>query len=92
MARPKKCRNLSCRYIEEYFFKPAWIPINNLQIIELEKDEIEILKLVNLEGKTMQEGAEKLKISASTFNRNLNATYKKLSEALIYGKAIKINS
>ncbi|NUJ97836.1 DUF134 domain-containing protein [Candidatus Gracilibacteria bacterium] len=92
MARPKKGRNLSCHPIEQYFFKPAGIPINNLEIIELEKDEIEILKLVNLEGKTMQEGAEKLGISASTFNRNLNVVYKKLSEALLYGKAIKINS
>jgi predicted DNA-binding protein (UPF0251 family) len=92
MPRPKKWRNLSSCHVEGYFFKPAWVPINKLEIIKLEKDELEILKLVNLEGKNMQEGAETLWISASTFNRNLNTIYKKLSEALLYGKAIKINS
>ena len=72
------------------YFKPRGVPLSVLEEIALTKEEIEALRLKNLEGLDQIECAKKMRTSQSTFQRILALAYKKISEAIIKGKAIKI--
>lgn len=54
-------------------------------------DEIEAVKLYLVDGLNQTESAKKMKISQPTFARIINSATKKLGEAIIKGKAIRIN-
>ena len=64
--------------------------MRRLEEIVLHRDEIEALRLHDVEGLGQVEAAAQMEISQPTFARILNKTYKKLAEALIKGKAIKV--
>jgi len=53
-------------------------------------DELEALKLYEIDSLEQTEAAEKMKISQPTFARILNSAHKKIAKALIKGKAIRI--
>ena len=53
-------------------------------------DELEALKLYEVDGLEQTKAAEKMKISQPTFARLLGSANKKIAEAIIMGKAIKI--
>jgi uncharacterized protein len=72
------------------YFKPRGVPLKILEVVELTAEEAEALRLKNVEDLDQNECAEKMKTSQSTFQRILQSAYKKTSEALIKGKAIKI--
>ena len=61
-----------------------------LDVIELTVEEAEALRLKNVKGLKQVECAKKMKTSQSTFQRILSSAYKKVSRALIEGKAIEI--
>ena len=89
MPRPKKPR--FCRFRPNvYYFKPRGIPLRMLKEVELLPDELEALKLAEVEGLEQTEAAGKMEISQPTFARILSLAYKKIAEALILGKAIRI--
>lgn len=73
-----------------FYFKPRGVPMRNLKIVKLTIEEIEALRLKNIENLSQTECAKKMKTSQSTFQRILSSAYKKTSEALIKGKAIQI--
>ncbi len=89
MPRPRLCRRIGF-YPNVNYFKPQGVPLNCLEIIELTAEEVEALRLKNIEGLEQTECAGKMKTSQSTFQRILSLAYKKISIALIEGKAIKI--
>jgi uncharacterized protein len=89
MPRPKKNRRLNFRP-SVYYFKPAGIPLRELKEIILEHDELEALKLHDVDGLEHIAAAKKMNISQSTFTRILNKAYKNLAEGIIHGKAIRI--
>lgn len=64
--------------------------MRSLGIVELTFEEAEALRLKNVEGLTQVGAAKKMDTSQSTFQRILSSAYKKMSEALVEGKAIKI--
>lgn len=72
------------------YFKPQGIPTRFLEIIELTTEEVEALRLKNKENMDQAEAAEKMDTSRSTFQRILASAYKKITNAIIEGKAIKI--
>ena len=72
------------------FFKPNGIPVSELEIVELAMDEFEALRLKNIEELNQTQSAEQMEISQSTFARILDSAYKKISDAIINGKAIEI--
>ena len=72
------------------FFKPQGIPLQGLDFIELAEEEIEALRLKNIKNYDQVECARQMKISQSTFQRILASAYKKISQALVDGKAIRI--
>ncbi len=63
-----------------------------LEEIVLLPDELEALKLYEVDELEQIEAAKKMKVSQPTFARIINRAYKKISEAIIKGKAIRIQS
>lgn len=61
------------------------------ETVMLLPDEIEILRLVDLEGMQQEEAASVLGISRRTVWRDLHEARRKIAEALIYGKGIKVS-
>jgi len=89
MPRPPKPRFIKFDPNVTYF-KPRAIPLSCLQEVGLEVDEVEALRLCDLKGLDQIKAAKKMKISQSTLQRILNSCRRKIAEALIEGKAIKI--
>jgi predicted DNA-binding protein (UPF0251 family) len=61
-----------------------------LEVIELTAEEAEALRLKNIKDLDQIDAAKQMKTSQSTFQRILTSAYRKTSEAIIQGKAIKI--
>ena len=64
--------------------------MRKLEIVELTAEEVEALRLRNMKDLEQEEAAKKMNTSQSTYQRILSSAYKKITEALIEGKAIKI--
>jgi uncharacterized protein len=89
VPRPVKCRRVN--FLPEVkYFKPAGIPIRNIEEVCLSIEEVEAIRLKDLEGLEQEESAEMMNISRPTFHRVLNSAHTKIAEALFSGKAIKI--
>ena len=89
MPRPPKCRRVA--FLPNVtFFKPAGIPLRALQEVQLSVEEAEAIRLKDLEGLEQEEGAERMNISRSTFQRVLASARQKMADALLSGKAIRI--
>ncbi|MDD4307419.1 MAG: DUF134 domain-containing protein [Thermoplasmata archaeon] len=75
---------------EVQFFKPAGVPLRTLQVIELTVDELETLRLVDIEGLTQEDASVKMGISRRTFWNDLMSARRKVAFALVNGQAIQI--
>ena len=64
--------------------------MRDLEEIVLLPDELEALKLHEVDGLEQTEAAEKMKISQPTFARLLGSAHQKIAQAIIKGKAIRI--
>jgi len=73
-----------------YYFKPQGIPLRMLEEVVLLSDELEAIKLHDVDGLEQIDAAKKMNISQPTFGRILDSAYKKIAEAIIKGKAIRI--
>ncbi len=62
----------------------------NLDIVVLTIDEYEAIRLADYENLTHEEAAKKMNISRPTFTRLLESAHSKISDAIINGKAIRI--
>jgi predicted DNA-binding protein (UPF0251 family) len=89
MARPEKLRCVA-QLPNVGFFRPVGIPANTLQGVRLSLEELESIRLKDLEGLEQEECAQQMRISRPTFHRILEVARKKLADALINGKAIQI--
>ncbi len=90
MTRPRKPRRLGFNP-DVYYFKPRGVPLRDLDEVVLERDEVEALKLHDVDGLEQIEAAKKMSISQPTFGRILNMAYKKIARAIIKGMAIRID-
>jgi len=89
VARRFKCRRVA--FVPGVtFFKPAGIPLRDLEEIQLTVEEAEAIRLKDLEGLEQEECAEKMNISRPTFQRVLYSARQKIADALLNGKAIRI--
>lgn len=89
MPRPPKCRRVE--FLPDItFFKPAGIPLRALSEVQLSHEEVEAIRLKDLEGLEQEEGAQRMKISRPTFQRILASARQKMADALLHGKAIRI--
>ena len=89
MPRP---RILRCMRFKPnvYYFKPQNVPMRMLEEIVLQPDELEALKLYEIDDLDQTAAAKEMGISQPTFARILGRANKKVAEAIVKGKAIKI--
>jgi len=73
------------------YFKPRAVPLSILKEVDLTMDELEAIRLCDLKDLDQIKSAKKMKISQSTLQRILFSAHQKIAEALIKGKAIRIN-
>ena len=71
-------------------FKPAGISGRDLEHVELTVDEVEALRLVDLEGLSHEEAAARLGVSRQTVGRVLDTARRKVADTLVNGKALVI--
>jgi len=88
-VRPKKTRWIKCMP-EERCFRPKCKPLNELEGVYLTIDEFEALRLADLEGLYQEAAAKRMKVSRPTFARIASSARKKLADALVNIKAIRI--
>ena len=89
MPRPFKHRRICCRP-EASYFKPRGIPLTSLQEVALTIDELEAVRLADLNGLYQEDAAKKMNISRQTFGNIINSAHKKTADALLNAKALKI--
>lgn len=89
MPRPQINRQIGCRASATYF-KPRGIPMRELETVELAADELEAIRLTDLEGLYQEQAAERMGVSRQTLGNILKRAHRKVAEALVKGKAIGI--
>src|SRR3972149_4685746 len=89
MPRPRKCRRVAGLPRVTYY-KPQGIPLRSLKETRLSVEEVEALRLKDLEGLDQKEAAERIGISRPTFQRVLQEARRHVAEALLGGQAIRI--
>lgn len=89
MPRPKRQRYVSFLPGVTYF-KPRGTPLSKLEEVSLTVDELEAIRLADLEEMDQVKAAGEMKVSQSTFQRILSLAHKKIAQALVEGKAIKV--
>ncbi|HAR43681.1 MAG TPA: hypothetical protein DCS07_13790 [Bdellovibrionales bacterium] len=88
--RPKKRRHTCCD-VNATYFKPRGIPMSTLEEVVLEPDEIEALRLAHLQSLYQEDAALRMKISRTTFSRIIDSAHKKVSDAIVNGKALRLD-
>ncbi|SFR04547.1 DUF134 domain-containing protein [Desulfoscipio geothermicus] len=89
MSRPPKCRRVE--FIPELtYFKPAGIPVSELEEVQLTVEELEAIRLKDLLGLEQEGCAEKMGVSRPTYHRILSSARSKVAMALVEGKAIRV--
>jgi predicted DNA-binding protein (UPF0251 family) len=91
MPRPFKNRWIYGSFEEDYF-KPRGRRMSELKEVQLRADELEALRLADLEGFYQNDAADKMGVSRQTFGNILKRAHQKVADALINGKAIRMNS
>lgn len=89
MARPKKCRFVRGTP-NAYYFKPRAVSMMVLKEVALSLDELEAMRLADYEGLYHEKAARQMKVSRATFGRILDEARRKVMEAILEGKALKI--
>ncbi len=89
MPRPRKRRRL-WHEPQPAIFKPVGIPLRRLTQVTLLHEELEALRLADLEGRYQAESAEQLGVSRSTFQRIVVDARRKVAQALVDGAALHI--
>jgi predicted DNA-binding protein (UPF0251 family) len=88
-GRPKHYRWIE-KLPEVTHFKPAGVPFKRTEQIKLTVDELESIRLADLEGLYHEQAAEIIHVSRQTFGRIIASAHKKVAEALVMGKSIVI--
>ena len=89
MPRPRRIRRI-CGPPGCVLFKPAGVPVSRLEEISLGIDELEAIRLADLEGLYQEKAAEQMKVSRQTFGRIVSSARKKVAHALVKGVVLRI--
>ena len=86
MPRPRKCRMV--RFVPT---NPCFHPqLRNAEEVVLSIEEVEAIRLSDLMSLEQDAAAESMDVSRGTFQRIINEARRKLADALINGKIIRI--
>ena len=89
MARPRKNRMVSFNPDVSYF-KPRGIPLRDLEEVRLTVDELEAVRLSDGLGLSQEDAGRRMEVSRATFGRIIQNARKLVADALVNGKAIRI--
>lgn len=89
MPRPRLFRKINFDPRVTYF-KPQGVPLRNLALTELTTEEMEAFRLRHIKNLDQAAAAKKMQTSQSTYQRILYSACKKIADALVNGKAIRI--
>ena len=89
MARPINERILDAP-IPTRLMKPAGIQTRELEEVRLGLDEAEAIRLADLEGLYQEAAARSMGVSRQTFGRIVEMARKKIADAVLNGKALRI--
>lgn len=71
-------------------FEPIGVPKGSLEMVTLAIEEVEAIRLKDIDGLHQEECAARMKISRATFHQMLKSARGKLADAIISGKAIRV--
>lgn len=91
MPRPCKPRRIGhCPGVVH--FKPQGVPLRMLEEVTLAHDEVEAIRLADLEDLSHEEVGQQMEVSRATAGRILASARKKVAHALTQGLAIRIET
>lgn len=90
MARPKIERNI-CGSAPYECFKPNGIPLSKLNKTELLAEELEALRLADMECLSQLEAAIQMGVSRQTFGNIVKRARAKVAQSLVQGHALMLN-
>jgi len=89
VPRPRKRRTLA-RQPRSAIYKPAGVPLEGLSSVRLLHEELEALRLAELEALNQEQAAGQMGVSRSTFQRILTSARRQVALALVEGRALVI--
>jgi predicted DNA-binding protein (UPF0251 family) len=89
MPRPHKRRNIG-HCPRSLHFKPQGCRLRALDRVELKLDEVEAIRLADLQGLSQEDVGQQMHVSRATVGRILESARRKVADALTTGKAILI--
>lgn len=90
MARPTKFRRVEF-FPEDTYFVPMGKSKCKIEDVVLKIEELEAMRLKDIEDLNQDECAKKMKVSRQTFQNIIDSARKKVAIALTQGKAISIS-
>ena len=90
MGRPIKFRRVEF-FPEDTYFVPWGKPKCEIEEIVLKVEELEAMRLKDIEELNQEECAEKMQVSRQTFQNVIDSARKKIAIALTEGNAIRIS-
>jgi len=88
-GRPRISRHISLGNLPRCY-APQCCLSEGQEVISLQPDEVEILRLVDLDGLEQEEAAIHLGVSRKTAWRDLHAARRKVADALVHGKILEM--
>jgi len=64
--------------------------MNSLEVLEIKVEEMEAMRLVDLEGIDLTESSRRMGVSRRTLTRDLKEGRRKITEALVRSKAVVV--
>ena len=89
MPRPMKLRQVAFAP-GATFFKPVGVPMQMLEAVTLTLEEVEAIRLKDMEDMHQEECAKEMGISRGTFHQILKSAHGKLADAIVNGMAIRV--
>ena len=89
MPRPIKPRRIELIPRVTYY-KPSGVPMKTLEEVVLTLDELEALRLKDMEGLEQHDCAARMGVAQSTLQRILVTARRKLVRAIVEGKALRV--
>lgn len=89
MPRPRKRRHMA-RIPSAAVYKPAGVALGELNQVALLPEELEALRLADLQGLSQAQAASQMQVSRSTFQRILARARRQVALALVEGHALRI--
>lgn len=90
MPRPTKFRRVEF-FPKATYFVPWGKPRCKIEEMILKVEELEAMRLKDIEGLNQEECAKKMQVSRQTFQNIIDSARKKVAVALTEGNAIRIN-